>query len=27
MKMGKEKAIGIAEPVLDQVHDLVGFSR
>ena len=27
MKIGKDKAIGVAEPVLDQVYDLVGFSK
>ena len=27
MKMGKDKAIEVAEPVLNQVYDLVGFSK
>ena len=27
MKRGKEKAIGVAEPILAKIYDLVGFSR
>jgi tryptophanyl-tRNA synthetase len=27
MKLGKEKAISVAEPVLNQVYDLIGFSK
>ena len=27
MKVGKEKAIAVAEPVLSQVYDIVGFVK
>ena len=27
MKTGKQKAIAVAEPVLNKVYDIVGFSK